>query len=85
VYSDSDTRDWVQQGCRSAGIGCIDCKRPVIDAVKAELAPMREQARELEARPQQVRDIVEAGCQQARAVAADTLADVRTAMGLGYR
>lgn len=85
VYSDADTRAWVQQGCRSAGIGCIDCKRPVIDAVKAELAPMREQARELEANPQQVRDIVEAGCQKARAVAAETLADVRTAMGLGYQ
>lgn len=85
VYSDDSTRDWVQQGCRSAGIGCLECKQPVIDAVKAELAPMRERARELESNPELVRTIVEDGCEAARDVATDTLEEVRRAMGLGYR
>ncbi len=85
VYSSDATRDWVQQGCRSAGIGCLECKQPVIDAVQAELKPIRERAQEYEANPDLVRNIVEEGCEVAREVAADTLDDVRRAMGLGYR
>ena len=84
VYSDEATKDWVQQGCRSAGIGCIDCKQPVIKAVLAELAPMQERARELEANPDTVRNIVEEGCEAARETAAETLEEVRNAMGLKY-
>jgi tryptophanyl-tRNA synthetase len=85
VYSTTETKDWVQKGCRSAGIGCLECKQPVIDAVLAELAPMRERAREFEASPELVRNVIEEGCAAAREVAADTLEEVRRAMGLSYR
>ncbi len=85
VYSDDATKQWVQQGCRSAGIGCIECKKPVIDAINAELAPMRERARELESSPDLIRGILAAGAEVAREVAEDSLKDVRAAMGLAYR
>jgi tryptophanyl-tRNA synthetase len=82
VYSDDGVRDWVQQGCRSAGIGCIECKRPVIDAVLAELAPMQERAREYAAQPDLVRRVIDNGCERARAVAGETMEEVRQAMSL---
>jgi len=85
VYSDDDTREWVQQGCRSAGIGCIDCKGPLIDAVLAEQAPIRERAAEYEANPQWVRTVLSEGSEKARDVARDTLEEVRRMMGLDYR
>ncbi len=84
VYSSEDTREWVQEGCRSAGIGCIDCKGPVIDAVKAELAPIRERAQEFIEQPQLVRNIITEGNEEARDVARETLKEVRGAMGLSY-
>jgi tryptophanyl-tRNA synthetase len=82
VYSDDGVRDWVQQGCRSAGIGCIECKQPVIQAVLAELAPMRERAREYAAQPTLVRNIIDEGCERARDVARETMEEVRHAMSL---
>ena len=85
VYSDDDTREWVQQGCRSAGIGCIDCKGPLIDSVLAEQAPIRERAAEYEANPQWVRTVLSEGSEKARDVARDTLEEVRRMMGLDYR
>jgi len=85
IYSDASTKEWVQQGCRSAGIGCIECKKPVIDAINAELAPMRERARELESNPDLIRSVLAEGAQAARDTAEDTMKDVRTAMGLTYR
>lgn len=85
IYSDESTRQWVQQGCRSAGIGCLDCKKPVIEAVNAELAPMRERAREFESSPDLIRNILNQGSEQAAALAEDTLKEVRAAMGLAYR
>lgn len=85
VYSDETTKDWVQKGCRSAGIGCIECKRPVIDAVLHELRPIQERAKELEANPDVVRKIIDEGCEAAREVASDTMDEVRRAMGLKYR
>lgn len=84
VYSDDETKQWVQEGCRSAGIGCIDCKGPVIEAVKAELAPIRERAREFIEQPQLVRNIITEGSEAARDVARETLKEVRAAMGLAY-
>jgi len=84
VYSSDDTRRWVDQGCRSAGIGCLECKQPVIEAVLAELKPIQERAAELARDPVTVRNIVEDGCKRARDVAEKTLTDVRNAMGLGY-
>ncbi len=85
VYSDEEVKAWVQQGCRSAGIGCLECKQPVIDAVITELAPMRERAAELTANPNLVRSIVNDGCDAAREVTRKTLEEVRRAMGLEYR
>ena len=85
VYSGDEVRQWVQEGCRSAGIGCLECKQPVIDAVIAELAPMRERAAELTANPNLVRSIVNDGCDAAREVTRKTLEEVRQAMGLEYR
>ena len=85
VYSDEDTRSWVQQGCRNASIGCLACKKPVIDAVIAELEPIQERAAQYEKEPDVVRAILAEGAEQARETARDTLRDVREAMGLGYR
>jgi tryptophanyl-tRNA synthetase len=84
VYSDAETKQWVQQGCRTAGIGCLDCKQPVIDKVLAELAPMRERAQRYLDDPTLVRNIVADGCDKARDLARETMREVREAMGLSY-
>jgi tryptophanyl-tRNA synthetase len=84
VYSDGDTKDWVQKGCRSAGIGCLECKQPVIDAVLKEQEPMRERAQKYLDDPSLVRAIVADGCDAARKLAQETMRDVREAMGLSY-
>ncbi|MDP1679998.1 MAG: tryptophan--tRNA ligase, partial [Candidatus Nitrotoga sp.] len=84
VYSNEDTKHWVQQGCRSARIGCIECKQPVIDAVLAEQNPMRERAQLYLDDPTLVRNIISDGCEKARKLAAETMRDVREAMGLNY-
>jgi len=84
VYSDEATKTWVQQGCRSAGIGCLDCKQPVIDAIVREQQPWRERAEAYLANPKQVHWIVEMGTERARTVARQTMKDVREAMGLNY-
>jgi tryptophanyl-tRNA synthetase len=84
VYSDETTKDWVVQGCKSAGIGCLDCKQPVIDAVVKEQQPWRERAESYLANPKQVHWIVEMGTERARTVARQTMKDVRSAMGLNY-
>ena len=80
IYSDEATKEWVQQGCRSAGIGCIECKQPIIKAVQAELAPMQARAAELEADRNKVREILAAGAEKARVVAKQTMHDVMSAM-----
>ncbi|TVS17205.1 MAG: tryptophan--tRNA ligase [Gammaproteobacteria bacterium] len=85
LYSDEDTRDWVVEGCTTAGIGCIDCKRPVIDAIQQELATMRQRAKQYEEQPDLVKAIISEGSEHARDHAKDTLEVVRSAMGLGYR
>jgi tryptophanyl-tRNA synthetase len=82
VYSDEGVRGWVQEGCRSARIGCIECKQPVIDAVLAELRPIQERARELEQEPELVRNIISDGCEAARDLARETMEEVRYAMSL---
>jgi len=82
VYSDDATRDWVQQGCRSAGIGCLECKAPIVDAVRAELQPIQQRARDLEAQPDVVRSAINEGCERARDVARETMDEVRHAMSL---
>lgn len=85
VYTDQATHDWVNQGCRSAGIGCLDCKKPVIDAISEELAPMQQRAAEYESNPDAVRVILNEGAERARDAARDTLNEVRQAIGLSYR
>jgi tryptophanyl-tRNA synthetase len=84
IYSDANTKDWVLKGCRSAGIGCLDCKQPVIDAINAELKPIRERAAQLEEDPAVVRNIIQDGCEKASDLADETMRDVREAMGLNY-
>jgi tryptophanyl-tRNA synthetase len=84
IYSDETTKQWVWRGCTTAGIGCLDCKQPVIDAVIAEQAPMRERAQPYLDRPQSVREIVDDGCARARGLAEETMREVREAMGLSY-
>lgn len=84
VYSDTATREWVVKGCQSAGIGCLECKQPVIDAVLKEQEPMRERAQQYLDDPTLVRAIVADGCEKARKLAQETMRDVREAMGLSY-
>ena len=84
VYSDAPTRDWVMQGCTTAGIGCLDCKQPVIDAIIREQQPIRERAQRYLDDPSLVRNIVADGCERARKLAEETMRDVRDAMGLDY-
>jgi tryptophanyl-tRNA synthetase len=84
VYSDHKRKEWVQQGCRSAGIGCLECKQPVIDAVLEEQKPIREQAEKYLEDPTLVRSIIADGCEKARKLAQETLREVRQVMGLNY-
>jgi tryptophanyl-tRNA synthetase len=85
VYSNEDVRDWVRAGCTTAGIGCLDCKQPVIDAVLLELEPIRQRAEQYLSNPSLVRGIVDEGCDAARSVARETLQEVRSVMGLNYK
>ncbi|MCC7310747.1 MAG: tryptophan--tRNA ligase [Sulfuritalea sp.] len=84
IYSNDEVKAWVQKGCRSAGIGCIECKQPVIEAVLKEQEPMRERAKMYEEDPQLVRNIIADGCEKARKLAQETMRDVREAIGLDY-
>jgi tryptophanyl-tRNA synthetase len=84
VYSNAETQAWVVQGCRTAGIGCLECKQPVIDAIVKEQQPWRERAEAYLTNPKQVHWIVEMGTERARTVARQTMKDVREAMGLNY-
>lgn len=85
IYSDDDTHSWVQKGCRSAGIGCIECKQPVIDGVLKEQVVMHERAQRYIEDPALMRRIVADGCERASVLAEETMRDVREAMGLSYR
>lgn len=85
VYSDAATKEWVVKGCTSAGIGCIECKQPVVEGVLKEQEPMRERAQRYLDDPSLVRAIVDDGCDKARKLAQETMRDVREAMGLHYR
>ena len=84
VYSDESRQQWVREGCSSAGIGCLDCKQPIIESVLAELAPIRERARQFEEDPQLVRNILQQGGEAAGDVADETLNEVKSAIGLKY-
>ena len=82
IYSDDATKAWVVEGCRTAGIGCLDCKKPVIEKIVEEITTMRKRAQEFEDSPELLRNIVSEGEEKARAAARETLDDVRRAMHL---
>jgi tryptophanyl-tRNA synthetase len=85
IYSSEQTKSWVQTGCRTAGIGCLDCKKPLIDSVVAQIETIRRRAQEFEESPELVRGIVAEGCERAREAARATMEDVRAAVGVDYR
>ncbi len=85
VYTDAGVHDWIQEGCKSAGIGCVDCKKPLIEAVQAELEPIRQRASQYIADPDLVKSIIADGNEKARDAARQTLEEVRESMGLAYR
>src|SRR5918992_323892 len=84
VYSDQERKAWVMKGCTTAGIGCLECKQPVIDAINLELAPIRGRAQTYLDDPTLVKNIVADGCEKAKRLAAETMREVREAMGLTY-
>jgi tryptophanyl-tRNA synthetase len=84
VYSSDEVKQWVQEGCRGARFGCLECKQPVIEGVLKEQEPMRERARLYEEDPQLVKNIIADGCEKARKLAQETMRDVREAIGLDY-
>ncbi len=84
IYSNESTQAWVQNGCRTASIGCIECKGPVIEGVLAELKPIQERATQYAEDPTLVKNIVAEGCEKARKLARETMRDVRDVMGLNY-
>jgi len=85
IYSSDEVKDWAAKGCRTAGIGCLDCKKPLIDKIVEEISGIRKRAQEFEDNPELVRGIIAEGCEKAREAARQTLEDVRQAMGLNYR
>ena len=85
LYSNEEVRDWVKTGCKSAGIGCLECKEPLIDSLLQELAPIQERIKEYESDVAAVQNIINEGCDAARDIARDTLDDVRRVMGISYR
>ncbi len=84
LYSSTEIRDWVQQGCTSAGIGCLECKQPVIQSILDEQAPILERAKMYEEDPAQIKKIIADGCEKAGQLAEETMRDVRAALGLGH-
>jgi tryptophanyl-tRNA synthetase len=85
IYSDEQTLEWVKDGCTTAGIGCLDCKKRLIDRVIPEIEEMRTRAKEYEDSPEFLHSIIAKGCEDARDAARDTMEEVRQAMGLDYR
>ncbi len=85
VYSNEAVKTWAREGCRSAGIGCLECKQPLVDAILTEQKPIREKAREFIENPDLVRNIISEGCDKARDECRKTLDEVRQAMGIAYR
>ena len=84
VYSDESTCEWVVEGCTKAKMGCIECKQPVIDAIKDELMPMQERIAKYQADPELIKQIIHEGSEKARSVAKETMAEVRETMGITY-
>ncbi len=84
LYADENLKSWIQTGCRQASIGCIDCKRPLIDAIQKDLAPVQKNIQELKEDISVVKHLVTEGSERAREVAQKTLVEVKEVMGLDY-
>ncbi len=84
IYTGQDVHDWVAQGCKSAGIGCVDCKQPLIDEVLKEQRILNKRAQPYCEDPMLVKKLVADGCERAREVAGETMDEVRNVMGLHY-
>jgi tryptophanyl-tRNA synthetase len=80
VFSDKNRVAEVDQGCRSAGIGCVQCKMWLFESLQKRLGPIYERRRELESHPDNVMDILNEGSKKAKAVAGETMVEVRKAM-----
>jgi len=85
IYSSAETQAWVQTNCRTAGIGCLECKAPLIEKIVEEVSGISKRAAEFEENPDLVRGIIAEGAERARAVARETLDAVRQAMAMNYR
>jgi tryptophanyl-tRNA synthetase len=85
VYSEESTLEWAAEGCRSAGIGCVDCKKPLTDAINEEQAEIRKRAEQFEGDPDLVNAILQEGSDKARAIARETMEDVKEAVGITHR
>ncbi len=85
IYCDDGVLEWAAQGCRSASIGCLECKRPLIDAINAEQVVIRERAQQFEQDPDLVQSILLEGAEKARDAARETLDDVRAAIGITHK
>ncbi len=84
VYASTETKKWVQQGCTSAGIGCLECKGPLIESIIKEQEPIRERAKEYTNDPSLVMNILQEGAEEARDIVRSTLKDVKSAIGITY-
>ena len=84
IYSSEDTLNWVTEGCTNAKIGCIECKKPIVDGINSELAPIQEEIAKYQSNPNLIQEIIFEGSERARAVARDTMEEVRDAMGITY-
>jgi tryptophanyl-tRNA synthetase len=82
IFSSKDTIAKVNEGCRSAGIGCIECKSWAADSLVKLLSPMQERRRKFEENPALAWDILEDGTNRARKAAGETMNEVRAAMGI---
>ena len=84
IYSNEEEKNWVSNGCRQARIGCLECKKTVIDNINTAMAPIKERITEYQNKPQMIEQILFDGSERARDVAKDTLAQVSEAMGINY-
>ncbi len=84
-FTGDEQRAELAEGCRTAGIGCIDCKRVLSDNIVDAFGPFRERAEGYKANPEQVREILEDGARKASAIAKETIGEVRERMGIDWR
>ncbi|MDC0948340.1 tryptophan--tRNA ligase [Gammaproteobacteria bacterium] len=85
TYTDDATHRWIKEGCTSASIGCLDCKKPLVDAIITEQRQLKERARPYEEDPGVLRGMLADGCEKARDVASDTMKELRRVAGIDHR